>query len=424
MSLVKSTLAGARVLVGVGGGIAAYKTAHLVRGLVGEGADVRVVPTASSLQFMGAATWEALSGHPVLTSVFEDVDQVAHVRFGQEADLVVIAPATADLLARMRAGRADDLLTASLLVTRAPVVVAPAMHTEMWDHPATVENVAVLRERGVIVLEPAVGRLTGPDSGPGRLPEPAALLEAARAAITAPRDERGMILQDLAGRELLITAGGTREDLDPVRFLANHSSGRQGWALAHAALVRGARVLLAAANVDLETPPGARRLDVGSAGDLAATVAEHRRDVDALVMAAAVADFTAAEPSREKIKKDESEGDSVPTIALRRTDDILRHSVLDRGDGERPAIVGFAAETGGNGSSALELARSKARRKGADLLVFNDVTAGVFGSSDNAVRILDGDGGEVAEATGSKTVVAHAVLDELAGRLPQVPWSA
>ncbi|MGO3503424.1 MAG: bifunctional phosphopantothenoylcysteine decarboxylase/phosphopantothenate--cysteine ligase CoaBC [Brachybacterium tyrofermentans] len=424
MSLVKSTLDGARVLVGVGGGIAAYKTAHLVRGLVGEGADVRVVPTVSSLQFMGAATWEALSGHPVLTSVFEDVDQVAHVRFGQEADLVVIAPATADLLARMRAGRADDLLTASLLVTRAPVVVAPAMHTEMWDHPATVENVAVLRERGVIVLEPAVGRLTGPDSGPGRLPEPAALLEAARAAITAPRDERGMILQDLAGRELLITAGGTREDLDPVRFLANHSSGRQGWALAHAALVRGARVLLAAANVDLETPPGARRLDVGSAGDLAATVAEHRRDVDALVMAAAVADFTAAEPSREKIKKDESEGDSVPTIALRRTDDILRHSVLDRGDGERPAIVGFAAETGGNGSSALELARSKARRKGADLLVFNDVTAGVFGSSDNAVRILDGDGGEVAEATGSKTVVAHAVLDELAGRLPQVPWSA
>ncbi|MGO3477102.1 MAG: bifunctional phosphopantothenoylcysteine decarboxylase/phosphopantothenate--cysteine ligase CoaBC [Brachybacterium tyrofermentans] len=424
MSLVKSTLAGARVLVGVGGGIAAYKTAHLVRGLVGEGADVRVVPTASSLQFMGAATWEALSGHTVLTSVFEDVDQVAHVRFGQEADLVVIAPATADLLARMRAGRADDLLTASLLVTRAPVVVAPAMHTEMWDHPATVENVAVLRERGVIVLEPAVGRLTGPDSGPGRLPEPAALLEAARAAITAPRDERGMILQDLAGRDLLITAGGTREDLDPVRFLANHSSGRQGWALAHAALVRGARVLLAAANVDLETPPGARRLDVGSAGDLAATVAEHRRDVDALVMAAAVADFTAAEPSREKIKKDESEGDSVPTIALRRTDDILRHSVLDRGDGERPAIVGFAAETGGNGSSALELARSKARRKGADLLVFNDVTAGVFGSSDNAVRILDGDGGEVAEATGSKTVVAHAVLDELAGRLPQVPWSA
>ncbi|MGO2584523.1 MAG: bifunctional phosphopantothenoylcysteine decarboxylase/phosphopantothenate--cysteine ligase CoaBC [Brachybacterium tyrofermentans] len=424
MSLVKSTLAGARVLVGVGGGIAAYKTAHLVRGLVGEGADVRVVPTVSSLQFMGAATWEALSGHPVLTSVFEDVDQVAHVRFGQEADLVVIAPATADLLARMRAGRADDLLTASLLVTRAPVVVAPAMHTEMWDHPATVENVAVLRERGVIVLEPAVGRLTGPDSGPGRLPEPAALLEAARAAITAPRDERGAVLQDLAGHELLITAGGTREDLDPVRFLANHSSGRQGWALAHAALVRGARVLLAAANVDLETPPGARRLDVGSAGDLAATVAEHRRDVDALVMAAAVADFTAAEPSREKIKKDESEGDSVPTIALRRTDDILRHSVLDRGDGERPAIVGFAAETGGNGSSALELARSKARRKGADLLVFNDVTAGVFGSSDNAVRILDGDGGEVAEATGSKTVVAHAVLDELAGRLPQVPWSA
>ncbi|MGO1228322.1 MAG: bifunctional phosphopantothenoylcysteine decarboxylase/phosphopantothenate--cysteine ligase CoaBC, partial [Brachybacterium sp.] len=235
MSILSRPLAGARVLIGVGGGIAAYKTAHLVRGLVGEGADVRVLPTPASLEFVGAATWEALSHHPVLTSVFEDVDEVAHVRFGQEADLVVIAPATADLLARMRMGRADDLLTASLLVTRAPVVVAPAMHTEMWEHPSTRENVAVLRARGVTVIEPAVGRLTGPDSGPGRLPEPAAILEAARAAITAPRDQHGAVRRDLSGRELLITAGGTREDLDPVRFLANHSSGKQGWALAHAA---------------------------------------------------------------------------------------------------------------------------------------------------------------------------------------------
>ncbi|HJG53074.1 MAG TPA: bifunctional phosphopantothenoylcysteine decarboxylase/phosphopantothenate--cysteine ligase CoaBC, partial [Brachybacterium faecium] len=388
MSSVLRTLAGARVLVGVGGGIAAYKTAHLVRGLVGEGADVRVVPTASSLEFVGAATWEALSHHEVLTSVFEDVDEVAHVRFGQEADLLVIAPATADLLARLRIGRADDMLTASALVTRAPLVVAPAMHTEMWEHPSTRENVAVLRERGVTVLEPAVGRLTGPDSGPGRLPEPEALLAAARAAIAAPRDAAGAVRRDLLGRELLITAGGTREDLDPVRFLANHSSGKQGWALAHAALVRGARVRLAAANVDLETPPGAQRLDVGSAAELAELVAEHRGQVDALVMAAAVADFTAADRADSKIKKDDGDEDSVPAIALRRTQDILRHSVLDRAErgGARPAIVGFAAETGGEGGSALDLARAKARRKGADLLVFNDITGGVFGAADNSVR--------------------------------------
>ena len=421
MSSQPRTLAGARVLVGVGGGIAAYKTAHLVRGLVGEGAEVRVVPTPASLEFVGSSTWEALSHHPVLTSVFEDVDEVAHVRHGQQADLTVIAPATADLLARMRMGRADDMLTASLLVTRGPVVVAPAMHTEMWEHPSTRENVAVLRERGVTVLEPAVGRLTGPDSGPGRLPEPEAILDAARAAIAAPRDERGGALRDLVGRELLITAGGTREELDPVRFLANHSSGRQGWALAHAALVRGARVRLAAANVALETPPGADRLDVGSAAELAELVAAQLGQVDALVMAAAVADFTSVGRADQKIKKDESAPDSVPTLALARTQDILRHSVVSRGGAARPAIVGFAAETGGDGAAALDLARQKARRKGADLLVFNDVSAGVFGTSDNEVRILDRDGEEVAHAAGSKTLVAHAVLDELLGRLPEVP---
>src|SRR5690625_646312 len=241
MSTTSRPLDGARVLVGVGGGIAAYKIAHLVRGLVAEGADVRVLPTEASLEFVGPATWEALSHHPVLTSVFEDIDQVAHVRMGQEADLMVIAPATADLLARQRMGRADDLLTASLLVTRAPVLVVPAMHTEMWEHPATVDNVRVLRERGITVLEPAVGRLTGPDSGSGRLPEPDAILDAARAAITAPRAEDGLVRRDLAGRHLPRRAGGTPEALEPVRCLATHSPGRPGWALAHAAVSRGAR---------------------------------------------------------------------------------------------------------------------------------------------------------------------------------------
>ena len=418
------TLRGARVLVGIGGGIAAYKAAHLVRGLVGAGAEVRVVPTAASLEFVGRATWEALSHHPVLTSVFEQVDEVAHVRHGQEADLTVVAPATADLLARMRTGRADDMLTASLLVTRGPVVVAPAMHTEMWEHPATVENVAVLRDRGVTVLEPAVGRLTGPDSGPGRLPEPEAILEAARAALAAPRTADGAVRRDLVGRSLLITAGGTREELDPVRYLGNHSSGKQGWALAHAALVRGARVRLLAANVDLATPPGAEREDVGDAAALAEAVAAGLGQVAALVMAAAVADFTAADRAGEKIKKDESRPDSVPTLALARTRDILRHSVETRGDGARPAIAGFAAETGGAGRSALELGAEKARRKGADLLVLNDVSTGVFGAEENAVRILD-DAGEVrAEAAGSKVTVAHAVLDALVPHLPDLPWDA
>ncbi|MGY5764438.1 bifunctional phosphopantothenoylcysteine decarboxylase/phosphopantothenate synthase [Brachybacterium sp. DNPG3] len=456
MSSVQRTLSGARVVVGIGGGIAAYKAAHLVRGLVGEGADVQVLPTRSSLEFVGAATWEALSHHPVRTSVFEDVDRVAHVRTGQEADLVVIAPATADLLARLRAGRADDLLSATLLVARCPVVVAPAMHTEMWEHPATRENVAVLRERGITVLEPAVGRLTGPDSGPGRLPEPAAILEAARSALAAPRagdragDEAGsdypdgsgstvglegsVPVRDLLGRRLLITAGGTREELDPVRFLTNRSSGRQGWALAQAALVRGAEVRLLAANVGLDTPPGAQRIDVGSAAELAAAVEEHLGECDALVMAAAVADFTAADRATEKIKKTGDAEDDVPVLALRRTRDILRHSVLAReraaaeggAAGARgiPAIVGFAAETGGGGRSALELAQEKARRKGADLLVFNDVSRGVFGAADNDVRILDAAGEHVADAAGSKAVVAHAVLDALVTRLSPVPWDA
>lgn len=421
MSPAPRTLDGARVLVGVGGGIAAYKTAHLVRGLVASGAEVHVVPTASSLEFVGRATWEALSHHRVLTSVFQDVDEVAHVRHGQEADLVVIAPATADLLARLRAGRADDMLTASLLVARCPVVVAPAMHTEMWEHPATVENVRVLRERGITVLEPAVGRLTGPDSGPGRLPEPAAILEAARAAIAAPRNERGGALRDLAGHEILITAGGTREELDPVRFLANHSSGKQGWALAHAALVRGARVRLIAANVQLDTPPGVEREDVVSAADLAASVATHRTEIDALIMAAAVADFTAAGRAEQKIKKDESAPEAVPTLQLTRTEDVLRASVLARGEEQRPLIVGFAAETGGQDANARELAQAKARRKGADLLVFNDLTRGVFGAEDNAVEILDAQGDEVTACEGSKILVAHAVIDELARRLPDVP---
>ncbi|MCS6710553.1 bifunctional phosphopantothenoylcysteine decarboxylase/phosphopantothenate--cysteine ligase CoaBC [Brachybacterium sp. EF45031] len=404
-------LDGARVLVGVCGGIAAYKAAHLVRGLVASGAQVHVVPTPASLQFVGAATWEALSHHPVRTSVFEDVDQVAHVRLGQEADLVVVAPATADLLARVRMGRADDLLAAGLLVTRAPVIMAPAMHTEMWEHPATRENVEVLRRRGVHVMDPAVGRLTGADSGPGRLPEPESILDRVRAVAEAPRDAEGRVRQDLAGQRVLISAGGTREDLDPVRYLTNASSGKQGWALAEAALARGAQVTLLAATVDRETPSGARRRDVRSAEDLAAAVAEERGQHDVLIMAAAVADFTPTTRGAAKIKKDDSGG--VPELPLRRTPDILAESVQARHDGAPSprVIVGFAAETGDDAATALEHARQKARRKGADLLVVNDVSGDVFGSDRNAVHMLDATGEELSRAEGSKTAVAHAVLD-------------
>ena len=401
-----------RVVVGVGGGIAAYKVGGLVRLFTEHDADVTVVPTAAALRFVGAATWEALSGHPVSTDVFTDIPHVKHVAAGQQADLVVIAPATADLLARAATGRADDLLTSTLLVTRAPVLMAPAMHTEMWTHPATQANVATLRARGVVVLDPAVGRLTGADTGPGRLPEVEHIHAAAALLLARP----AALPPDLAGRRVVISAGGTREPLDPVRFLGNRSSGRQGYALALVAAARGAAVTLVSANVSLAPPPGVRVVEVTDARALQAAMVEHAAGADAVVMAAAVADFRPVHAGPTKIKKRAGQGP--PAIELVENPDIL--AGLSRPGPDRPrVVVGFAAETGDAHGTPLDYGRDKLARKGCDLLVVNRVDDGrAFEVADNAGVILAADGSAPVEIPfGPKTVLAAAVCDVLAGRL-------
>ncbi len=400
-----------RIVLGVGGGVAAYKAALLLRAFTEAGHDVRVVPTPAALRFVGAATFEALSGNPVTTDVWSDVDEVAHVRIGQTADLVVVAPATADLLARAAAGRADDLLTATLLTAHCPVVFVPAMHTEMWLHPATQDNVATLRRRGSLVLPPAVGRLTGPDSGPGRLPEPADVAALAQVALTAGPD---LLRADLAGRRVVISAGGTREPLDPVRYLGNRSSGRQGWALARVAAARGADVVLVAANVDLPAPFGVRVVPVGTAEELRTAVLAEAPTADVVVMAAAVADFRPASVAVTKLKKDSArEPDSVPLV---RNPDVLAELVAERPPGQ--LVVGFAAETGDEDGDVLAHARAKLARKGCDLLVVNDVSGGgVFGRPDNAAVVLAADGSATEVPHGSKDAVAAAVWQTVLPRL-------
>jgi phosphopantothenoylcysteine decarboxylase/phosphopantothenate--cysteine ligase len=407
-----------RVVVGVGGGIAAYKVGGLVRLFTESGADVTVVPTAAALQFVGAATWEALSGHPVATDVFTDIPDVKHVATGQRADLVVIAPATADLLARAATGQADDLLTSTLLVSRAPVLMAPAMHTEMWTHPATRANVATLRARGVTVLEPAVGRLTGKDSGPGRLPE-VDHIHAVGALLLA---EPSALPHDLAGRRVVISAGGTREPLDPVRFLGNRSSGRQGHALALVAAARGADVTLVSANVSLDTPPGVTPVDATDARDLESAMTKYAAGADAVVMAAAVADFRPVHAGLTKIKKRVGQGP--PTVELTENPDIL--AGLSRPGPDRArVVVGFAAETGDEHGTPLDYGRQKLVRKGCDLLVVNRVDQGrAFEVADNAGVILSADGSPAREIPfGPKTLLAAAVCDAISRCLGAVPSS-
>ncbi|MCC6495304.1 MAG: bifunctional phosphopantothenoylcysteine decarboxylase/phosphopantothenate--cysteine ligase CoaBC [Propionibacteriaceae bacterium] len=395
-----------RLVLGVSGGIAAYKACLLLRRFTEAGHDVHVVPTANALEFVGATTWAALSGHPVTSSVFAEAESVNHVRLGREAELVVVAPATADLISRAATGRADDLLTNVLLTATCPVVLAPAMHTEMWLHPATQANVAVLRSRGVVVLNPADGRLTGADSGPGRLPEPEDIEASALAALAEPGIAAAMAGQDLAGLRVLVSAGGTREALDPVRFVGNSSSGLMGFAVARAAGQRGAEVTLVGANLSAEPPAGVRLLPVVSTADLAEAMLAEAAGADIVVMAAAPADFTPVNPSSRKLKKSGSSG---LVVEFTQTTDVLAGLVANRPAGQ--VVVGFAAETAADEAELLSLGTSKLARKGCQLLVLNNVSGGaVFGSADNQVLLL-GPEGQVGRAAGPKTSVAHAILD-------------
>nr|WP_274919317.1 bifunctional phosphopantothenoylcysteine decarboxylase/phosphopantothenate--cysteine ligase CoaBC [Streptomyces sp. WZ-12] len=397
-----------RVVLGVSGGIAAYKACELLRRLTESGHDVRVVPTASALHFVGEATWSALSGNPATTEVWESVHEVPHVRIGQAADLVVVAPATADLLAKAAHGLADDLLTNTLLTARCPVVFAPAMHTEMWENPATQENVATLRRRGALVIEPAVGRLTGVDTGKGRFPDPVEIFDLCRQVLA--RGAQGLA-RDLAGRHVVVSAGGTREPLDPVRYLGNRSSGKQGYALARTAAARGARVTLVAGNTELPDPAGVDVVRIGTARQLREAVLKAAADADAVVMAAAVADFRPAHYATGKIKK--REGQEPDPITLVRNPDILAELSADRA---RPGqvVVGFAAET----DDVLANGRAKLARKGCDLLVVNEVgERKTFGSAENEAVILATDGTETPVPYGPKEALADTVWDLVAPRL-------
>ncbi len=390
-----------QVVLGVSGGIAAYKACELLRRFTESGHDVRVVPTDSALHFVGEATWAALSGNPVSTRVWDTVSEVPHVRIGQHADLVVVAPATADMLAKAAHGLADDLLTNTLLTARCPVVFAPAMHTEMWEHPATQENVATLRRRGAIVVEPAVGRLTGVDTGKGRLPEPGEIFEVCQRVLA-----RGAApAADLAGRHVVISAGGTREPLDPVRFLGNRSSGKQGYALARTAVARGARVTLVAANTSLADPAGVDVVRVETAQQLHEAVFKAAADADAVVMAAAVADFRPARYATGKIKKKDGE-EPAPLDLVRNPDILAELSAARPHPGQ--IVVGFAAET----DDVLANGLAKLTRKGCDLLVVNEVGEHkTFGSEQNEAVVLAPDGSRTPVPYGPKEALADVVWD-------------
>lgn len=418
-----------RVVVGVSGSIAAYKAPFVVRLLRQAGHEVKVVATESALRFIGAPALAAVSGQAVSTGVFDDPAAVEHVAVAERAELVLVAPASADLLARVRAGRADDLLTATILTSQAPVVLAPAMHTQMWLNPATQDNVAVLRERGLTVIEPDSGRLTGKDSGVGRLPEPEQIVSEALAVLDrVPGAKDGARAGEhggaLTGRHVVVSAGGTRELIDPVRYLGNRSSGRQGCALAVAAVEQGARVTLVQAHVASELlealPPSVTVISAGTAHDMLHAVREAARDADAVIMAAAVADFRPVTVAATKIKKQASAGavgEPETSIELTANPDILTGLVTDP-PRVGQVVVGFAAETGDDDGDVLFHGAAKARRKGAHLLAVNAVGEDLgFGDVPNAVVVLDAQGSEVARGQGSKMEVARLLIDLTAGLL-------
>ena len=449
---MSATDAGARrIVVGVAGSVSAYKAPFVIRLLRRAGHEVEVVATAAALRFIGEPALAAVSGGPVATGLFDDPAAASHVALGERADLVVVAPASADLLARVAAGRADDMLTATILTTGAPVVLAPAMHTRMWTNPATAHNVATLRSRGLTVIDPDTGPLTGGDVGAGRLPEPERIVEralavldavgapagagdcadAARAADAADADadaDAGRGGAPLAGLRVVVSAGGTREPIDPVRYLGNRSSGRQGAALAAAAAAAGADVVLVAANIGPEVlglvPDGVEVIPVGTALELRDAVRGAARDADAVVMAAAVADFRPARALDVKLKKRPPGPDGAqpapPALELVANPDVLAGLAADppRPAPGRTLLVGFAAETGDDAGDVLAHGAAKARRKGADLMAVNAVgPATGFGDVPNSVIVLDAAGAEVARAAGSKDEVARALIALIARRL-------
>ena len=396
-----------RVVVGITGGIAAFKATSIVRLLTEAGHTVKVVPTQNALRFIGSTTLEALSHNTVDADLYTDVADVKHIELGKSADLIIVAPATASFIARTAAGIADDLLGNVILASNAPVVIAPAMHSEMWLNPATVDNVAKLRERGIVVIEPASGRLTGSDTGIGRLPEPEEIVEQALRAIP---------VGDLTGHRLLITAGGTQEAIDPVRFIGNRSSGKQGIAIATEAVRRGAQVTLIASNIE-ESPEGVGSvISARTALDVSNAVNEQLPNHDALIMAAAIADYRIENQSTHKLKRGEL-GARI-SLDLVANPDILKSSIERiKAEGLKVISVGFAAETAGSEDALTRLAQRKMIEKGCDILVANDVSGGaVFGSDSNSVLILTASGSATGRS-GSKKATANQLLDMLADAL-------
>jgi len=389
------------IVVGITGGIAAYKAVSVVRAVVLAGHDVHIVATENALRFVGRPTLEAISRNPVFSDLYEGVAEVRHVALGQAADLIVVAPATANTIAKLAAGLADDLLGNTILASTAPLVIAPAMHTEMWNNLATIANIATLRSRGVIVVGPGVGQLTGSDAGAGRMSEPEEIVAAALAAVGP---------HDLIGKRILVTAGGTREPLDPVRYIGNRSSGRQGVAIARAAVDRGADVTLIAANLEVDAPPGMTIVNVGTTSELANATGSAALEADVIIMAAAVADYRPEQVSQSKIKK-ETQGDSLE-LRLVKNPDIL--SALGKSRRRGQVIIGFAAETEENDETMLQLGRAKVARKGSDFLVINRVGWNEgFASERNEIVVVDAAGDIVTRAAGTKLSVANRILDLL-----------